>query len=79
MKLLDTTFVNFANRTIETILLDNQQLFYVYNHQGQYFKVFNDLQELLNFHTGDKYQMLHEFYTEADLDYFLLNHTNYIS
>ncbi|MGF1555241.1 hypothetical protein [Paucihalobacter sp.] len=79
MKLLNTTFVHFACRNIETILLDNQQLLYVYNHQGQYFKVFNDLQELLNFYTGVKFQMLHEFYRESDLDYFLLNHTNYIS
>lgn len=72
--LLNTQNVFFANRTIETIQLNNGQLYYVYNHQGQYYKVFNNKQQLNNYFENQPYAMLAEFYQEEDLDAFLLNY-----
>jgi hypothetical protein len=74
MKLLNTAYINFANRTLETIQLNNGQLYYVYNHQGQYYKVFDHLEQLHLYFEGRPYKMLVEFYEEYSLDAFLLNH-----
>jgi hypothetical protein len=75
MKLLNVNYINFSNRTLETIQLNNGQLYYVYNHQGQYYKVFDSLAQLHLYFDSKSYEMLAEFYNEDSLDAFLLNHT----
>jgi hypothetical protein len=71
--LLDTQFVFFANRTIETLLINEQHTLFLYNHQGQYYKVFNQKEELDNYLNAKPYKMICEFYSEKELDNFLDN------
>lgn len=75
MELKNVTHINFANRTLETIQLNNGQLYYVYNHQGQYYKVFDSLEQLHLYFDSKLCKMLAEFYDESSLDVFLLNQT----
>jgi hypothetical protein len=70
--LIDTQNVLFANRTIETLLINEQQTLYLYNHQGQYFKLFDQKKELTNYLNALPYRMVTEFYSEEALDDFLL-------
>ena len=63
------------NRTLETIQLNNGQLYYVYYHQGQYYKVFDSLKQLDLYFDSKPYEMLKEFYDEGSLDAFLLKHS----
>tara|TARA_R110000850_G_C9994993_1_gene467539 strand:+ start:13048 stop:13284 length:237 start_codon:yes stop_codon:yes gene_type:complete len=69
--LIDTQNVFFANRTIETLLV-KQQTLYLYNHQGQYYKLFEQKKELENYLNAMPYRMLQEFYCEEALDAFLV-------
>lgn len=70
--LLDTQFVFFANRTIETLLINEQQTLFLYNHQGQYYKLFDQKEELDNYLGAEPYKMLCEFYSEEAVDAFLV-------
>ncbi len=70
--LIDTQSVFFANRTIETLLINEQQTLYLYNHQGQYFKLFDQQEELDNYLNAVPYKMVCEFYTEEELEGYLL-------
>lgn len=72
INLIDTQYVYFANRTIETLKLPNGQVYYLYNHQGQYYKLFNQKEELENYLNALPYQMVDEFYSEAALDAYLM-------
>ena len=41
-----------ASRTIETVLVTNtttNKLFYIYNYEGWFYRVFNNLVDLINF------------------------------
>ena len=41
-----------ASRTIETVLVTNtttHKLFYIYNYEGWFYRVFNNLVDLINF------------------------------
>lgn len=69
--LLNTQFVFFANRTIETLLINEQKTLYLYNHQGQYYKLFDQKKELEKYLNALPYQMLCEFYSEEAVDGFL--------
>jgi len=69
--LIDTQNVFFANRTIETIIINDEKVFYIYNHQGQYFKLFDQKEELKNYLNALPYRMLTEFYSEEAVDAFL--------
>ena len=60
-----------ANRTIETLLINEQQTLYLYNHQGQYYKIFDQKEELEKYLNALPYKMLCEFYNEEALDDFL--------
>jgi len=71
---LDVSFLHFANRTIETISI-NIKVFYLYNHQGQYFKIFDKKKELINYLNALPYRMLTEFYSEEEVDNYLLSQT----
>lgn len=55
--LVDTTCIGFASRTLETYLRlstdEEPKIFYVYNHDGQYFTVYPTLQEWLNYSEED--------------------------
>lgn len=63
------------SRTIETILVANQQLsqvFFVYNYEGTSYRVFKHHLDLINFFQ-DKAECDFEFGTEEALDWFLEN------
>ncbi|WP_339610832.1 hypothetical protein [uncultured Planktosalinus sp.] len=72
IQLLDTQYLNNANRTIETLLINGSKKLYLYNHQGQYYKIFDQQKELNNYLNAKPYQMLCEFYSEEAVDAFLL-------
>jgi len=66
-----------ASRTIETVLVtkeDYSKLFYVYNYEGNSFRVFETLLSLINFFQN-KSESDFCFNTESKLDYFLSNVT----
>lgn len=69
--LIYTQTVFFANRTLETLLINEQQTLYVYNHQGQYYKLFDQKEELNNYLNAQPYKMLCEFYSEEAVDAYL--------
>jgi hypothetical protein len=73
---LHTGYVNFANRTIETVLIGGLKTLFIYNHQGQYYKLFDQKKELTNYLNALPYKMLCEFYSEEELDNYLLSQTN---
>ncbi|MEX0996918.1 MAG: hypothetical protein WDZ45_07710 [Flavobacteriaceae bacterium] len=68
---LNTHYHHFANRTIETLLIGGSKKLYLYNHQGQYFKLFDQKEELDNYLKALPYQMLCEFYSEEEVDIFI--------
>ena len=62
-----------ASRTIETVLVSNDecsQVFFVYNYEGNHFRVFKNHLDLIKFFQ-DKAKCDFEFSTEAQLDLFL--------
>lgn len=71
IELLDSNYFQSANRTIETLQINGQQTHYLYNHQGEYYKVFNQKQELNKYLNALPYQMVGEFYREEAVDEFL--------
>jgi hypothetical protein len=62
-----------ANRTIETLLINEQHTLFLYNHQGQYYKLFDQKKELKNYLNALPYRMVSEFYSEEELDNYLLS------
>ena len=63
-----------ASRTIETVLVTNtttNKLFYVYNYEGWFYRVFNNLVDLMNFF-DDAFEPASWFEDEAALDNYLL-------
>ena len=64
-----------ASRTIETILVSNNfhsKHFYLYNHEGYSFRVFETKKEVSNFFNLNIESKLH-FDTEQSLDNYLSN------
>jgi hypothetical protein len=60
-------------RTIETVLVSNEtadKTFFIYNHEGNSFRIFEDHLDLINFFQ-DKAEEDHHFSTEKELDHFL--------
>jgi len=75
INVLNTQHLHFANRTIETLIINEQHTLFLYNHQGQYFKLFDQKKELKNYLNALPYKMLCEFYSEEELDNYLLSQT----
>jgi len=71
IRTLQTDYIHFANRTIETISINKEKVLYLYNHQGQYYKLFDQKEELKNYLNALPYRMLTEFYSEEAVDAFL--------
>ena len=71
IELQDTNYLHQANRTLETLLINEQKTLYLYNHQGQYYKLFNQKKELDNYLNARPYKMVCEFYSEEAVDEFL--------
>lgn len=71
IQFINTTYLH-PNRTLETLQLPNGQLYYLYNHQGQYYKLFDQKEELDKYLNALPYEMLCEFYSEAAVDVFLM-------
>lgn len=62
------------SRTIETILIENlYKTIYVYNYEGNHFRLFTELIELVNFFQFGKESKL-DFLNELDLDDYILNY-----
>lgn len=61
------------SRTIETVLVSNQELsqvFFIYNYEGNHFRVFENHESLIRFFQN-KTECDFEFGTDAELDLFL--------
>lgn len=69
---IDTYYLR-ASRTVETILIKNKQkTVYVYNYEGNHFRLFSKLVDLINFFkTGIEPKL--EFSNECDLDHYIIN------
>jgi hypothetical protein len=64
-----------ASRSIETILVTNEKsskVFFMYNYEGNSYRVFENHLDLINFFQN-KAECDFHFSTEKDLDYFLSN------
>ena len=62
-----------SSRTIETVLVSNEeqsQVFFIYNYEGNSFRVFKNHMDLILFFQ-DKVESDFEFGTEEALDWFL--------
>lgn len=62
-----------ASRTIETVIVsknDSSKVFFIYNQEGNSFRVFQNLMSLANFFQ-DKAEADFHFNSEEELDYFL--------
>lgn len=73
VNLIDTNYLR-SDRTIEIILLTNkkkEKLVYVYNYQGWFFRVFDNLMDIMNFF-DDKFEPEIWFEDEKKLDNYLL-------
>ena len=71
-KAIDVFYVR-SNRTIETILVCNEQkerVFFVYNYEGCHFRVFMNILELLNFF-GNVFDPEIVYEDEEELDKYL--------
>jgi 3-phosphoglycerate kinase len=71
IELQNTNYLHRSNRTIETLLINEQQTLFLYNHQGQYYKLFDQKEELEKYLNALPYQMVSEFYSEEALDFYL--------
>lgn len=71
IELLDSNYFQSTNRTLETLQINNQQTLYLYNHQGQYYKIFDQKEELDKYLNALPYEMLCEFYSEEALGVYL--------
>ena len=63
------------SRTIETVLVSKGRLsevFFIYNYEGNHFRVFQNHLDLINFFQ-DKAECDFDFGTEEELDWFLAN------
>jgi len=73
-KTIDTEYIR-ASITIETILVSNKNssaVFYLYNYEGNSYRVFASHLALINFFQ-DKVESDFHFSTETELDTFLSN------
>jgi hypothetical protein len=69
---LNTEYLR-SSRTIETVLVSNEdlsQVFFIYNYEGNHFRVFQNHLDLINFFQ-DKAECDFDFGTEDELDWFL--------
>jgi hypothetical protein len=60
---------------IIVVLIGTLKTLYLYNHQGQYYKLFDQKEELTNYLNAMPYRMVSEFYSEEELDNYLLSQT----
>lgn len=65
-----------SSRTIETVLvLESKAVLYVYNYEGNSFRVFDDVLKLIEFFNQGKDESIAHFETEEELDAFLGSYT----
>lgn len=75
MNIIDNCAVDYiqANRTVETIGLKNtNRFFYIYNFEGNHFRVFTEILGLIRFFQFGK-EPKYSFTDEQKLDKFILN------
>jgi len=72
---LQTNYLNRACRTIDTILLTNEQkemkVVYMYNYEGIHYRIFENILELSKFLAGNEYTVLKEYSHDRWVDMFL--------
>ena len=73
---IETTYLDSASRTLETILLTNQKkktekIVYIYNYEGKHFRIFENIIEVINFFSGLPHVILKEYTKERFADAFL--------
>ncbi len=69
---IDTEYIR-GSRTVETVLVSNnnvRKVFYVYNYEGNSFRLFEGQLDFINFFQG-KAESDYHFNTEKKLDNFL--------
>ncbi|MFN7495557.1 MAG: hypothetical protein ACK5RG_21735 [Cyclobacteriaceae bacterium] len=75
IKTIQVDEIRYASRTLETILLINEnkaeKVVYLYNYDGIHFRVFENVFEVGNFFNGINYQILKEYSHERWVDRFL--------
>lgn len=72
---LNTEYLR-PSRTIETVLVSNfslEKIFFIYNYEGNSFRLFESHLSLLNFLNENETESDFIFETEEHLDSFLLN------
>ena len=63
------------NKTIETVSFKNTDgLFYIYNYQGNHFRVFTELLMLISFFR-DGVEPKHTFLNDEEVDEFILSYS----
>ncbi len=72
---LQTNYHTRACRTVDTVVLTNEQkdvkVVYIYNYEGLHFRIFENVFELSEFLTGNEYTLLKEYSHERWVDKFL--------
>lgn len=75
IKTIQVDEIIYASRTLETILLTNEdkkeKVVYLYNYDGLHFRIFANVFEVGNFLSGKSYQILQEYSHERWVDRFL--------
>jgi hypothetical protein len=73
---ISTSYIR-SSRTIETVLvLESKAVLYVYNYEGNSFRVFDDVLKLIEFFNQGKDESIAHFETEEELDAFLGSYDN---
>lgn len=75
LECIQVDYINFASRTLETILLTNekkqQKILYLYNYEGVHFRIFENIVEVSFFLNDRPYEVLKEYLAERSADRFL--------
>lgn len=77
-KAIDVDYLR-PDKTIETILVSNhedpinEKTVYVYNYRGVHFRLFENILEIISFLENKSHQVIKEFTSDDEVDYFLAN------
>ncbi len=75
---IQTDEIRFASRTLETILLTNEdkkdKVVYLYNYDGTHFRIFENIFEVSNFLCNKPFILLKEYKNEIYVNKFLENY-----
>jgi hypothetical protein len=79
IKTLDTTYLNRASRTLETVQVSRtgyaSKLFWVYNYEGVHFRVFTSNQQVLDFLENKSHEFWVDFEDDETMEEFLFGVT----